>query len=92
MEKNYASTNQTASTSTVPDKYWDDLEEGYKAGFDWAVKKINERFIGWLLVGFCIGNILMFFANSGFLTFASVLGLIYLVGKVTEIEIKKVTP
>lgn len=84
MEKEYAST-----TSSVPEEYWDNAKEGYGAGFNWAVKHINDRFFYWFVAGLFIGTIGGFFLRQGIWVFLSVAGLIYLVGKVHEIEIKR---
>ena len=79
-------TTTTTTTSTVPDKYWDDQDDGYKTGFDWAVRQVNDRFMTWLFVGFFIGLTVMFYVNSGALNFLSIIALIYLVDKVKEIN------
>jgi hypothetical protein len=79
----------TASTSSVPEKYWEDRESGYNDGFDWAVGKVNDRFANWFIVGIFLGMVAGFFAQSGFWTFLSIIGLIFLIDRVNKIEIKK---
>jgi len=78
--------NTTTTTSTVSDKYWKNREDGYKDGFEWGLKQINDRLLSWLLVGIFTGMIIGFTLNNSIWLFLSIIGLIYLVDKIKEIK------
>ena len=78
--------NYTATTSTVDERFWDDMEEGYRAGYQRALNEFNDRLMTWLMVGLCVGMGLGYFFSLGWMAFLSVLVLIHLVEKVTKIQ------
>ena len=54
------------ATSSNDDEYFKNREEGYKDGYKYAIKEMNERLFTWLTVGMLIGLVVGFLAVKGF--------------------------